>query len=103
MPKQYPKEQRDRAVRMLLDRLDDYPSMYAACNAIAPKLGIGPETLRRWGQPAQVDSGQRSGPTSDELMEIKKLKNKIRDLEEANEILKQASMIDARELDPRQR
>ena len=42
---------------MLLDRLDDYPSMYAACNAIAPKLGIGPETLRRWGQQAQVDSG----------------------------------------------
>ena len=77
--------------------------MYAACNAIAPKLGIGPETLPRWGLQAQVDSGQRSGPTSDELTEIKKLKNKVRDLEEANEILKQASSIDARELDPRQR
>jgi transposase-like protein len=88
---------------MLLDRLDDYPSMYAACNAIGPKLGIGPETLRRWGLQAQVDSDQRSGPTSDELTEIKKLKNKVRDLEEANEILKQASSIDARELDPRQR
>jgi len=36
-------------------------------------------------------------------MEIKKLKNKVRDLKEANEILKQASIIDARELDPRQR
>jgi len=22
--------------------------MYAACDAIGPKLGIGPETLRRW-------------------------------------------------------
>jgi len=43
MPKQYPKEQYDRAARMLLDRLDDYPSMYAACSAIAPKLGIGAE------------------------------------------------------------
>jgi len=80
MPKQYPKEQRDRAIRMLLDRLDDYPSMYAACNAIAPKLGIGPETLRRWGLQAQVDSGQRSGPTSDELAEIKALRGKVRDL-----------------------
>ena len=79
MPKQYPKDQKDRAVRMLLDRLDDYRSMHAACNAIGPKLGIGPETLRRWGQRAQVDSGQRSGPTSDELMEIRKLKNKVRD------------------------
>jgi len=79
MPKQYPKEQRDRAVRILPDRLDDYPSMYAACNAIAPKLGIGPETLRRWGLQAQVDSGLRGGPTSDELMEITKLKNRVRD------------------------
>jgi transposase-like protein len=77
--------------------------MYAACNAIGPKLGIGPETLRRWGLQAQVDSGQRHGPTSDEMVEIKVLKGKVRDLEEANEILKQASIFFARELDPRQR
>jgi transposase-like protein len=103
MPKQYPKEQKDRAIRMLLDRLDDYPSMYAACNAIGPKLGIGSETLRRWTLQAQIDTGQRSGPTSAELAEIKTLKSKVRDLEEANEILKQASIFFARELDPRQR
>ena len=103
MPKQYPKDQKDRAVRMLLDRLDEYPSMYAACNAIGPKLGIGSETLRRWTLQSQIDSGERNGPTSGELAEIKTLKNKVRDLEEANEILKQASMLDARELDPRQR
>jgi transposase len=50
---------------------------------------------------AQVDSGQRVGPTSDELAEIKTLKSKVRDLEEANEILKHTSIIDVRELDPR--
>ena len=48
----------------------------------------------------QIDSGQRSGPTSDELAEIKSLKSKVCDLEEANEILKQASIFFARELDP---
>ena len=79
MPKLYPKDQRDRAVRMLLDRLDYYPSMFAACNAIGPKLGIGSETLRRWLTQAQTDTGQRHGPTSDELVEIKKLKSKVRD------------------------
>ena len=78
-PSNVGKEQKDRAVRMALDRLDDCPSMYAACNAIAPKWGIGSETLRRWGLQAQTDSGLRSGPTSDELMEIKKLKNRVRD------------------------
>ncbi len=103
IPKQYPKEQRERAVRMLLDRLADYLAMYAACNAIAPKLGIGAESLRRWTLQAQIDSGQRQGPTSDETAEIKAMKGKVRDLEEANEILKQASSIDVRELDPRHR
>ena len=92
MPKHFGKEQKDRAVRMLLERLDDYPSMYAACNAIGPKLGIGSETLRRWTLQVQIDTGGRYGPTSDERAEIKTLKSKVRDLEEANEILKQASM-----------
>jgi len=36
MPKKYPKDQKDRAVRMLVERLDDYPSIYAARNAIGP-------------------------------------------------------------------
>jgi len=100
VPKRYPKDQRDRAVRMVLDRLDEYPSLYAACEAIAPKLGVGSESLRRWTLQAQIDSGQRSGATSHEMVEIKALKNKVRDLEEANEIPRQASIIDARELDP---
>ncbi len=52
---------------------------------------------------AQIDSGQRHGPTSDEIAEIKALKGKVRDLEEANESLKQASIFFARELDPRHR
>jgi transposase len=102
-PKKYPKEQRDRAVRMVLDRLGEYRSLYAACRAIGPKVGIGAKSLRRWTQQAQVDAGNRDGPTSEELAQIKALKSKVRDLEEANEILKQASIFFARELDPRHR
>ena len=103
MPKQFPKDHKDRAVRMLLDRLDDYPSMYAACNAIAAKLGIGAETLRRWSLQVKIDAGERNGPTSGEFAEIKTLKNTVRDLEEANEIVTQALMLDAREPGIRQR
>ena len=47
MPKQFPPEVRDRAVRMTVDRLSEDLSVYAACKALAPKLGIGPESLRR--------------------------------------------------------
>lgn len=47
MPKKFPSEVRDRAVRMTLDRLGDYESVSAAAKALAPKLKIGVETLRR--------------------------------------------------------
>ena len=50
MPKRYPPEQRERAVRMVLDHLDEYRSVYSTCQAIGPKLGIGAESLRNFGQ-----------------------------------------------------
>jgi hypothetical protein len=43
MSKHYPVEQRERAVKMVLDHLDEYRSVYAACQAIGPKVGVGAE------------------------------------------------------------
>jgi len=103
MPKKYPSEQRERATRMIVDRLEEYPSVWAAAQALGPKLGVGAETLRKWAVQAQVDQGERHGPTSEELAEIKRLRVEVRDLKEANEILKAASIFFARELDPRHR
>ena len=40
MPKKYPSEQRDRATRMVLDRLKEYPSVWAAAQGLrAPDIG----------------------------------------------------------------
>jgi transposase len=103
MPNRYPAEQRQRATRMALERLDEYGSAWAAAQALGPKLGVGSETLRKWVLQAQVDAGQRPGPASDELVEIKRLKKENAELREANEILKAASIFFARELDPRHR
>ncbi len=61
MSKQYPKEQRERAVRMVLDRLDEYESPYLVCKAIGPKVGIGVESLRRWVQQALIDGDAQPG------------------------------------------
>jgi transposase len=47
MPKKYPAEVRERAVRMTLDRLKDYPSLWATVSDLAPKLNVGTETLRK--------------------------------------------------------
>jgi transposase len=101
MAKRYPAEQRERATRMAVDRLGEYASPWAAAQALGPKLGVGAETLRKWIVQAQVDAGDRQGPTSTELEEIKRLKAEVRDLKEANEILKAASIFFAGELDPR--
>lgn len=103
MPKRYPAEVREHAVRMVFDRLDQYPSINAACKTMAPKLDVGPEELRRWVVQAQVDAGLKDGPTTEELGELKALRAEDRDLKEANEILKVASIFFARELDPSRR
>ena len=103
MPKQYPKQQRDRAVRMVLDHLDEYDSPYLACKGIGPKVGVGVESLRRWVAQAMVDSGELPGTSSKERSRIRELERENRDLREANEVLKAASVFFAGELDPRRR
>jgi transposase-like protein len=103
MSKRYPIEQRERAVKMVLDHLHEYNSLYAACQAIGPKLGIGAESLRVWTKQAQVDGYQVPGSTSAEQQRIKDLERENRDLKEVNAILKSASIFFARELDPRRR
>jgi transposase len=103
MSHRYPAEQRERATRMALERVDEHGSAWAVAQALGPKLGVGAETLRKWVLQAQTDAGQRGGPSSEELAEIRRLKKENSELREANEILKAASVFFARELDPRHR
>jgi transposase len=100
MPKQYPRELRERAVRLVIEHRGDYQTEYAAIRSIAAKLGIAtPETLRSWVRQAEVDAGQRPGTTSEESAEIRKLRAEVKELRRANEILKAASAFFAAELD----
>jgi transposase len=62
MSKRYPPELRARAVKMVLDHLDEYRSVYAACQAIGPKVGVGVESLRQWTVQAQIDAQPPSSP-----------------------------------------
>ena len=53
-----------RAMAMVREVRPDYPSEYAAVEAVAKKLAIGtPETLRKWIRQAEIDSGSRQGVT----------------------------------------
>jgi transposase len=98
--KPYPQELRERAVRMVAEVRPNYESDWAAITAVAQRLGIGTaETLRKWVRQAQVDAGQRSGVSSEESAEVKRLRRENAELRRANEILKAASAFFAAELD----
>lgn len=100
MPKQYPGELRERAVRLVAEHRDQYETEYAAIRSIAAKLGIAtPETLRQWIRQAEVDGGQRPGTSGEESAEIRRLRAEVKELRRANEILKAAPAFFAAGLD----
>jgi len=84
----YSPETRARAVRMVLDNQGNYESQSAAIKAIAPKIGCGRDTLRRWVQQEETDMGCRDGVTSEERARIKDLEREVRELRQANELFK---------------
>ena len=72
---------------MLEESTPDYETEYAAIRHVGAKLGVGPETLRKWRRGFEVDSGQRPVRTSEEYAEIKRLCRENAELRRANEIL----------------
>jgi len=103
MPKKIDPAIKERALRMFAEHRQDYPSDTALAEAVAQKLGVGRETSRRWLVQTDINAGARSGTTSDELAEIKRLKAENRRLREDIEILRAATVFFAGELDPRNR
>jgi transposase-like protein len=84
-------EVRERAVRMVRAHQGEHESQWAAIGSIAAKIGCTAETLRRWVRQAEQDSGERVGATSAERERIKALEREVRELRQANEILRKAS------------
>ena len=91
----YSPEMRARAVRMVLEHQGSYETQSAAVAAIAPKIGCIPETLRVWVRQAEKDSGARDGATSAERDRIKELEREVRQLRQANEILRKGEPVKA--------
>jgi transposase len=87
----YSEEVKKRAIRLVYEAIKDHGSQWAATKSIATKIGCTPESLRRWIQQSEVDSGTRNGMTSDERTRIKELEREVRELKRANDILRKAS------------
>ena len=86
----------ERAVRMVFDAKDEYPSQWAAITSIAGKIGCTSETLRKWVRQGERDSGARPGATTAEQQRIKELEREVRELRKTNEILRWPARISPR-------
>lgn len=103
MPSKYDPDTRAKAVRLVLDHRDDYPSEWAAITAVSKRLGMTAETLRHWIRQHQIDEGDLDGVSSSAAAEIRALKRRNAELEQTIEILKAATTFFVRESDPRNR
>ena len=84
-PSTYSPELRRRAVEEVIGRGRKIPD-------VARDLGIrSAETLRNWVKQERVDRGLDPDPTTDELVEIKKLRKEVADQQRTIEILKAAT------------
>jgi len=74
-----------------MEHVGDYDSQWAAMKAISTRLGMTAETLRKWVRQSEVDSGQKSGLTTESAQELRELRRKCRELEQTIEVLKAAT------------
>jgi transposase len=87
---------------MVFDHAPEHPSQWAAIRSVGEKLGIRTESLRRWVRQAERNAGTRTGLTTTEREELKRLQREVVELKRANEILKKAAAFFAQaELDRR--
>ena len=103
MPVKYDQDTKAKAVRLVREHAGDYESEWAAISAVAGRMGMSSETLRKWIRQAAVDEGQVPGVTTEASKEVRELRRKVNELERTIEILRAASAFFAREHDPLRR
>ena len=96
----YTPEIKERAIRMLIEASSDYPSTWSAIQAIAPKIGCTPETLRAWHKKHVDQTIPANVQAQSDKERIKALERGNKELKQANEIIRKAAGLeDQAELD----
>ena len=84
-------EVRARAVRLVLENEADYKTRSECFRSISQKIGCSLETLRDWVNKQAIETGDREGLTQSERAQMKELQREVRELRQANDILRKAS------------
>jgi transposase len=90
---------KQRAIELVVAAIEESGERHGHVSRIARQLDIGPETLRHWVRQADIDRGSRPGMTTADKARIAELERENRELRKANQILKEASVFFAQELD----
>lgn len=78
-------------MRMLFEHRSEHESQWATICSVAAKPGCDSETLRRWVRQHEHDGDLRDGAAAAERERIKTLEREVRELRQANEILRKSS------------
>ena len=93
MPVRYPDEFRQRAIE--LARTGDQ-----SVAKVAADLGIATSCLRRWMKQDDIDGGRQDGLSTDERVELVRLRRELRTAQMEVEILRRAAAYFAKETLP---
>ena len=71
-----------------MSRMKQHESRWAAIVSISSKIGCAPQTLNEWVKKVEIDTGQRGGISTEQAEKMKALEREVRELKQANEILR---------------
>lgn len=86
---------RERAVRMVLERRGEYPSLWAAVESTSRTIGCVPQTLLEWVKQFETGTGECHKKRAAQGSRIQELEQEVEQLRHANRILEEGLFAEA--------